>query len=182
MGSAARAFGRFTSALHALLPRPLKRIPVTFIGYCFINGSAFALDMGLLSILYGVVGLPYPVAVTLGYAVASLYSFVINRWLNFQAHGHVGAQSARYSVTMVSNYAIWILGFSWLMEHLGVQFQLARFLAACIEGIYIYVLLRWWVFRDAASPASDEPRPDELHIAQSGSLQSTGAEPAASRS
>ncbi len=192
LGNAAQVFERFTGAVHAVLPGPLKRLPETFIGYAVINGSSFALDLLLLSLFFGHLHLPYPVAVSLGYGTACVYSFVINRWLNFRSHGHVGAQSARYVVTMTSNYVIWILGFSWLMEHLGVQFQLARFMAACIEGIYVYVLLRWWVFRNvrevapAAHPAA-APSQSSLQsssplaaVESTGSLQSTGPEPAAS--
>lgn len=174
LGRAARAFKRFTGAVHGVLPGPLKRIPETFIGYAVINGSAFALDMGLLSIFYSYTPLPYPIAVTVGYGIASVYAFIINRWLNFRSHGHVGAQSAKYVVVMVSNYVIWILGFSWLMKHWGVQFQLARFLAACIEGIYIYVLLRWWVFRKTAAVAEEQ-------AARYGNRQSIDSEPASTR-
>ncbi|WP_328701935.1 GtrA family protein [Aestuariimicrobium ganziense] len=153
-GRAALAFARLTQRIHAVLPGALKAIPVTFIGYAIINGSAFGLDMAFLSVFHGWGAITYPIAVTLGYALASVYAFLLNRWLNFRAHGQFARQSARYTFTIVSNYVIWILGFSTLLEHLGVQYQVARFTAACIEGIYIYVLLRWWVFRKARSNAA----------------------------
>ena len=146
-GPAALWFATFTRGAHRALPRPLRRIlPTTFIGYALINGSAFGIDMALLSLMHGVAHIGYPVAVTIGYVLASSYAFIMNRWLNFREHGDLGVQSTKYTVVMVSNYLIWILAFSSLLEWIGVQYQIARVVAACIEGLYIYLMLRLWVF------------------------------------
>lgn len=134
-------------SIHSFIPAPFSDIPVTFIGYCIINGLGFLIDITLLAFFFRVCGLPYPVAVSLGYGLATLYSFIVNRWLNFQSHGHVGAEGTRYAVTIGLNYVIFIVGFSTLLQHVGVQFQLARFVSACLEGIFIYVLMSLWVFR-----------------------------------
>ncbi|MDO5534955.1 MAG: GtrA family protein [Propionibacteriaceae bacterium] len=133
--------------MRELLPQPLQRvIPVTFIGYAIINGSAFALDMLFLSIIARIVELPYSVSFSIGYALASIYAFFLNRWLNFREHGDLGKQSGKYTFVIVSNYLIWIVGFASLLDLWGVQIQVARVIAACLEGIYIYLLLRLWVF------------------------------------
>ena len=43
---APRVFRHAIRRLHRILPRALRRlVPVTFIGYAFINGSAFVLDI-----------------------------------------------------------------------------------------------------------------------------------------
>lgn len=144
---AAQRFARFTERIRELLPQPLQRvIPVTFIGYAIINGSAFALDMLFLSIIARIVELPYSVSFSIGYALASIYAFFLNRWLNFREHGDLGKQSGKYTFVIVSNYLIWIVGFASLLDLWGVQIQVARVIAACLEGIYIYLLLRLWVF------------------------------------
>lgn len=145
---APQAFRRLTAAIHALVPSPIAaRISQNFIGYALINGSAFLLDITLLWLLYERAGWWYPLAVTVGYAVAGLYSFSLNRWLNFQAKGHLVAQGSRYVVGLVSQYVIFILGLSTLLHWLGMNAELARFLSACCEGLYLYTLLRLWVFR-----------------------------------
>lgn len=82
--------------------------------------------------------MPYPVSVSLGYGLSAVYSFVVNRWLNFHSHGNLGRQSGRYVVTMVTNYVCLTLGLSSLLESLGVHFELARFTAACVEGLYVF--------------------------------------------
>ena len=47
---------------------------------------------------------------------------------------------------MVTNYVCLTLGLSSLLESLGVHFELARFTAACVEGLYVYLMLSIWVF------------------------------------
>ena len=103
-------------------------------------------------------GLPYGVVFSIGYGVASIYAFILNRWLNFREHGDLGKQSGKYTFVIVSNYVIWILGFGSLLGVLHVPVMLARVIAACIEGLYIYLMLRLWVFpRAKLEPVPEEP-------------------------
>ena len=175
-GPAALWFKKFTGRIHRALPASLRRvIPLTFIGYAIINGSAFLLDMAVL------VGLDRALAVTaeglksapwitgvifsIGYAIASVYAFILNRWLNFREHGDLGKQSGKYTAVMVSNYLIWIWAVATLLTMWGMPLPLARVTVACCEGIYIYVLLRLWVFPrqrreeldDDTDPGSTDP-------------------------
>ena len=150
---APEVFLRLITAIHSVLPGFVRsRMPVTFIGYAIINGSAFILDISCLWVLYNHLHWYYPVAVTVGYAIAGIYSFLLNRWLNFQAHGHVVGQGAGYMAGLISQYVIFILGLSSLLHWLGVNAELARVISACCEGIYLYVFIRLWVFRGVPEP------------------------------
>ena len=146
-GPAALWFARFTARVRAGLPDGLARfLPVTFVGYALINGSAFLLDMGMLALIGRYLDLPYGITFSIGYALASVYAFFLNRTLNFREHGDLGKQSSKYMFVILSNYVIWILGFGTLLGFLGVPLLVARVIAACVEGIYIYLMLRLWVF------------------------------------
>ena len=90
----------------------------------------------------------------MGYVVAGVYSLLLNRWLNFQVSGHLALQGSRYAVGLVSQYVIFILGVSSVLHLAGVNAELARVVSACCEGIYLYVLMRLWVFKGAPEPAS----------------------------
>ena len=141
-------FLRLITAIHSVLPGFVRsRLPVTFIGYAIINGSAFILDIICLRIFNNHLHWWFPMAVTVGYAIAGIYSFLLNRWLNFQSHGHVVEQGAGYSVGLISQYVVFILGLSSLLHWLGMNATLARVISACCEGIYLYVFIRLWVFR-----------------------------------
>ena len=146
-------FLRLITAIHSVLPSFVRsRLPVTFIGYAIINGSAFILDIICLRIFNNHLHWWFPMAVTVGYAIAGVYSFLLNRWLNFQSHGHVVEQGAGYTVGLISQYVVFILGLSSLLHWLGMNATLARVISACCEGIYLYVFIRLWVFRNTPEP------------------------------
>lgn len=153
---APRTFFHLISSIHRILPDAVGRhLPVTFVGYAIINGSAFLLDISLLWFFYERLHWFYPLAVTVGYAVAGVYSLLLNRWLNFQSHGHLATQGSRYAVGLVSQYVIFIIGLSSLLHWAGMNAELARFLSACCEGIYLYTLMRLWVFRGTPEPVDE---------------------------
>lgn len=155
---APRAFLHAISRIHRLLPRILRgRVPVTFIGYALINGSAFLIDISFLWLFFDKLHWFYPLAVTLGYMIAGAYSLLLNRWLNFQSRGHLAAQGSRYMIGLVSQYVIFILGLSSFLHWIGVNAELARLASACCEGVYLYALMKLWVFRGTPEPDDDEP-------------------------
>ena len=158
--SAAETFSWLTTSVHKALPRWLRWIPVTWIGFAILGATCFGIDMVVLTALHGGAQLPYPVSVTIGYGVASIANFIFNRWLNFQSHGDIAKQSTKQLVVVVSNYLIWILTFSSLLEAIGVQYQVSRVVAAGVEGMYLYLMMRLWVFprkQQGPEPASPEP-------------------------
>lgn len=148
---AAEGFLRFTARLHSWLPGFLGRlIPRTLIGFTLINSCTFLFDLVLLALTHQVLGIWYPLAVTVSFGVATSIAFLLNKLLNFRARGHLAAQSGKYLVVLASNWLIWILGFSTLLEHLGVHYLVARVVAGLAEGLYIYLCSRFWVFRRRA--------------------------------
>lgn len=148
--AAADRFERARDRLHALLPGWARRtVPSTAVGFAAISSFTYAVDLLVLAVLFDVVGLPYPLSVTVGYVTAFGLAFVLNRWLNFRSHGSVTRQSGRYVLTAVSNYALFILLLSSTLEALGVQFLVARLLAGACEAVYMYLMMRFFVFRPA---------------------------------
>ena len=58
---------------------------------------------------------------------------------------------------VVVNYLAWILGVGVGLAALGVSYQVARVIAGVCEAVYMYVAMRWLVFRDTRAKAV---RPD----------------------
>jgi hypothetical protein len=52
-------------------------------------------------------------------------------------------------VALVINYAAFVLGVGDGLTAIGVEYQLARVLSGLCEGVYMYSVMRWVVFRDA---------------------------------
>jgi putative flippase GtrA len=148
-----RAAGeRYVALMAAIvrrLPFGLDRVAApNLLGFAVINLCTFSLDLALLTALHGGLGWPVPVSITLSYVTASGVSYVLNRSLNFRSHGALGTQASIYAVVITVNYLAWILGVGAGLAALGVNYQLARVAAGLCEAAYMYVAMRWLVFRD----------------------------------
>ena len=156
-------FLRLITTIHSELPGFVRsRLPVTFIGYAIINGSAFFLDVGCLWVIETHLHWWDPVSISVGYAIAGVYSFLLNRWLNFQSHGHLVNQGSRYAIGLISQFLVFVQGLTQLLSWLGINLFLARLISACCEAAYLYVFIRLWVFRSTpesqkAAVPSDSP-------------------------
>jgi putative flippase GtrA len=168
MAQAHRA--RYAAAMTAItsrLPFGLSEvIEPNMLGYLLINLVTFFIDLSLLAVFHGHLGWPIPVAVTCSYGTASVISYILNRVLNFRSHADVGRQFPIYVAVSASNYLVFVLGLTDLLSSVGVYYELSRVIAACCEGVYLYCMMRWVVFRDVTEGAdaaeggpSPEPRP-----------------------
>jgi putative flippase GtrA len=134
----------------AALPFGLDTVVApTFLGFILINGFTFSIDLALLTLLRSGLHLALPVAFTLSYLTAFGLSFVLNRNLNFRSHAAVGRQLVVYCLAVLVNYLVFILGVANGLAALGLEYHVARILAACCEAVYMYSVLRWFVFRNA---------------------------------
>jgi putative flippase GtrA len=141
-------FHRLCEIVVAGLPLGLNAIVApTFLGFVVLNSFTFAVDLVLLTVLHGGLGVALPVAVTVAYACAFTLSYVLNRTLNFRSHGAVGPQFAVYVLVVVVNYLAFILGVSSGLVALGVEYHVARITAGACEAVYMYSAMRWVVFR-----------------------------------
>ena len=167
---------RFAAAMTSItgkLPFGLSRVVApSVVGYLLINLCTFFLDLALLAVFHGGLKLPLPVAVTLSYGSAGTVSYIANRVLNFRSHGPLGRQVPLYVVIMASNYFIFVLGLTNVLAAAGVFYELARVIAACCEGVYLYCCMRWLVFRDTARPAAGA---EQAGAEQAGATGSTAA-------
>jgi putative flippase GtrA len=177
-------FANAMAAISGRLPFGLSAVvPPNVVGYLLINGCTFGLDLLLLTTFHGGLGVALPVAVTLSYGVASLVSYACNRILNFRSHGNVGRQLPLYVVILTINYLVFILGLVDLLAALGVEYQVARVLAACCEGVFLYCCMRWLVFRDAMGnkPVASHHSADQHGADRHGAGQHESAAPGSSR-
>ena len=119
----------------------------TFLGFCLINTFTFGVDLVLLVSLHGLLGVPYPAAVSVAYGCAFGLSYALNRYFNFRSHAPVGPQLSVYVVVVVINYVAFILAVSSALTALGLDYRVARLLAGACEAVYMYSAMRWVVFR-----------------------------------
>ena len=136
------------TAVVARLPFGLDTIVApTFLGFVLLNGCTFALDLSLLTLFRSGLGWPLWAAFTLAYLTAFGLSFALNRAFNFRSHAPVGRQLVIYLVAVGINYLAFIAGVADGLASAGLEYHLARVVAACCEAVYMYSVLRWVVFR-----------------------------------
>jgi putative flippase GtrA len=144
-------FGALCRAVVRVLPLGLSRIVApTFLGFCLINGCTFGVDLALLTVFHGVLGWPVWLAITLAYVCAFGLSFALNRTFNFHSHAAVGIQLALYIGAIAVNYVAFLLGVGAGLTALGVEYHVSRVLAGVGEGVFMYAVMRWVIFRDSA--------------------------------
>ncbi|HEV3380706.1 MAG TPA: GtrA family protein [Trebonia sp.] len=152
---------RFAAAMTAItrrLPFGLSRVVAPNVtGYIIINLCTFCVDLALLALFHSSLKLPLPVSVTLSFGTAGIISYIANRVLNFRSHAAVGGQFALFVAAEVSNYLIFVLGVTDALAAAGLYYELARIIAACCEGVYLYCWMRWLVFRDTLGRPAPEP-------------------------
>jgi len=171
-------FADFCAAVVRRLPFGLSRLVApSFLGFALINGFTFGVDLLLLTLLRGWLGLPVWLAITLAYGVAFGLSFVLNRSMNFRSHAPVGRQAVLYVVAIVINYLAFLLGVGAGLAALGVDYRLSRLIAGACEGVFMYSVMRWVVFAKSGSELEVEAagEPDFAHVRASGVEDADGA-------
>ena len=144
-------FHTLTAAVAGRLPFGLSRIVApSLLGFAVINGFTFSVDLVLLTLAHRVLHWPYPAAVTVSYLTAFALSFVLNRAFNFRSHGALGPQTTRYAVAVGVNYLVFVLGAGSGLTAIGVGYAVARLVSGLAEGVYMYCVMRWVVFRNVA--------------------------------
>jgi len=150
------------------------------VGYIIINLCTFFIDLIVLGVCHGLLKVPLPIAVTCSYGTAAVVSYVANRVLNFQSHGAVGRQLVPFVAAELANYLIFVLGLTDGLAAAGVYFELARVIAACCEGVFLYCCMRWLVFRDTLGSRPTVSAEEPVPAAQPGPTEQP-AGPEASR-
>jgi putative flippase GtrA len=117
----------------------------------FLAFSAFGLtfDLTVLALLDFYTPLPRLASVAIAFALTYALNFALNRWFAFDAaHGHAGAQLARFLPQVGADFVLVLFGVQLLLLT-GMPLLVARVLSAFTNAVLNYCAYRWWTFRDA---------------------------------
>jgi putative flippase GtrA len=143
---AERVGSALTSWVDRLPPRWRPFLPRQLVGFAILGSFTFVIDLSLLAGLRTWTTLPLPLAVTIAYVAAFALNFVLNRTVNFRSHAPVAGQALRYALVISCDYGL-TLGVTTGLSTLGLDFRLARVIAAACVAVFTYTASRWWVFR-----------------------------------
>jgi putative flippase GtrA len=127
----------------------------SFPRFALAGLATAAVYFGLFGILEALLAWDYRLAVSLAYAAAIVFHFLVNRNVTFDGrHGRIGWQLIRYATVVALNYAVTILITTAFVEILQLSSYFGVIVAAATTTISGYILFRDWVFRSRAATRS----------------------------
>lgn len=124
--------------------------------YLIVGFSTFALDLGLLYVLHGKLGLSLPVAVSIAYTAAVIYNFTLCLTWTFSDKEKKGLHLhlVQYLVLLVFNYTFTVVFVSILGTH--INYALAKIIAAGLLVLWTYPIYRFIIFNAPVTVDRDE--------------------------
>lgn len=123
------------------------RQPVRFL---VVGGTTFVIYFVLQFLLEWASLGPY-VALTIAYAIAIAYHFLMNRHFTFRSSavdGGIMATLPRYASVVLLNYVILLIVVKLVMSA-GFRIQVGMFAGIVLTTIVSFVLAKSWIFRDS---------------------------------
>lgn len=115
--------------------------------FVIVGGIAVFIDVGLLRLLHGDLGVQLLTATGIAYIASGVPSFLLNRYWSFQSgvDGIAHRQFARFFISMALNLlsTLLIVG---LLSWLGVYYLIAKLVAIVLNAIANFFAYRHWVF------------------------------------
>lgn len=107
--------------------------------YLLIGGSTFALDLGGLVVLHGIMDISVLVAASISYWLSIAYNFVMNRIWTFgvkkpdKLHKHI----VLYGLLLGFNYIFTLISIA-LATHFGLHYTVAKIMTVAIQVSWTY--------------------------------------------
>lgn len=124
---------------------PSRKTFRQLFSYAFIgvltNVSGYALYL-LLTYLWGAPKL----TMTALYFMGASIGFLANRRFTFLHDGHIGVTAARYLLVQLAGYLLNLVLLLLFVDWLGLSHQIVQAIAIVVVAIFLFVLLRLFVF------------------------------------
>ena len=118
------------------------------MGYSIFGTLAFAVDLGLIYLLFEIVGLVYVFAVPLAFVIATSGHYGLVRQFVFTATERpVGHGYLLFMMIMISNALLVTLLVAGLVELVGLDLYVARISVAALVGLVSFFLNARYNFR-----------------------------------
>lgn len=131
--------------LNRLRKKEFKKI----LTYLTVGGVAFLLYFIVLWILFDLIGVHYPFAVTLSYLISSTFHFFSHRAFTFEIKSKkYKSQLMYYCIVAAVNYFIQLVTIKVLYEYININIYISAFFGILLSLLVGYTLLNNWVFKE----------------------------------
>lgn len=116
------------------------------VRYLFVGGTTFSIDLGLLVLLHGKIGVWLPLATALSYCVSIVYNFSLNRWWTFSTAENKSLREhiVPYATLLGFNLLFTVVSVS-LLSHL-VNYAIAKVISVTVQTTWTYFCYKHYVF------------------------------------
>lgn len=121
-----------------------------FISYVCIGVLTNVLGYTVYLFLTYLWGAP-KLTMTLLYFVGASIGFLANRRFTFRHKGHIGVAGARYLLVQLAGYLLNLVLLLLFVDWLGLAHQLVQAIAVVVVAIFLFFLLRFFVFAPLSS-------------------------------
>lgn len=128
---------------------PRKTLQQLF-SYALIGALTNVLGYALYLLLTYLWGAP-KLTMTLLYFTGASISFFSNRRFTFRHDGHIGVTGARYLLVQFAGYLLNLVLLLLFVDWLGLSHQIVQATAIVVVAIFLFVLLRFFVFTPLSS-------------------------------
>ncbi|MGD6756257.1 GtrA family protein [Streptomyces sp. BH105] len=121
-----------------------------------MGGACYAIDVGTLVLLHGVLHMPLAAATSLAFVTVLAVNFGLNRSFVFRSSAMVGPAFAKYLALVALNYGATLATVTGLAA-LGLPYVAAKTASTVLNAVANYAAFRWWVFRAPTGPGIQGP-------------------------
>ena len=121
--------------------------------YLVVGGSAFAIDFGLLALLFQVANWPLWLATGTAFLTSFVFSYFMQRAFSFSSESPHASTLVKYLALLAFN-TLATIGIVALVDLTGWGWGAGKIAAAVITTAWNYFAYRYWVF---ASPSERSP-------------------------
>lgn len=120
------------------------------VRYLVVGVAAFLIDIGLLFVLYELVGIPLAVSTPLAFLLSFAITFLMQRAFAFESGGRLVSSAVRYGLLVAANTVATTLivtaGAAW-----GLPWEFAKVIAVASTTVWNYFAYRYWIFRPSSA-------------------------------
>ena len=128
-----------------------------FLRYAVV-GLASNLLLYLAFLALTAAGMEAKIAMTLLYGMGMAQTFFFNKRWSFRHGGICGPAFVRYFFAYVLGYVINLLVLVVLVDHMGYPHEAVQGVMILVLAGYLFLLQKYWVFREPRNPVSVVPR------------------------
>lgn len=124
--------------------------------YALIGVLTNVLGYALYLLLTYLWGAP-KITMTALYFVGASIGFFANRRFTFRHDGHIGVTGVRYLLAQVAGYLLNLVLLLLFVDWLGLAHQIVQAIAIVLVAIFLFVMLRFFVFAQSAAESEGVP-------------------------